>query len=127
MTGAGAGRGREGGSILADALVALAVLAVVLVSAAAALGSGARRTARVELARSAELVARSHLAVALADPLLQPGRTEGEDGALSWRVDTEPAPELGSQRLLRVTAEARDARGGPALARLSTLKLVGTS
>ena len=116
---------KDAGSLLVDALVAIAIMPVILTFAAQAAGEGARRTAAGERSRLAVLEAQSRLAEVGADIPLSPGRASGEDGDLVWLVDIAPADAVasgltGGLLVVVVTIKARD---GPELATLRSLRV----
>lgn len=112
--------GDEVGSVLVDALVAIGIMTLALGMGAEAIGAGARRTGASQEVRLATLEARSRLAEVGADIPLEPGRASGEDGALDWSVDIEPAGAgllavhvAVSGRESRVLATLDSVRAGP--------------
>jgi hypothetical protein len=118
-------RSADRGSVLVDALVAIGVMAVALTLGAEAVGDGARRTAEGERSRLATLEARSRLAEVGADIPLSAGRASGEDGALVWSVDIEPASGGDSATpLMAISVSVRDTNGA-VLATLQSLRAGG--
>ena len=112
----------EAGSVLVEAMVALAIVAATLTVACQAVGSGARRTAAVEASRLAMLEARSRLEEVGTDIPLAPGESSGQDAGLLWRVVIAPAQGSGAAngQLMDVVVTAE--RGGRDLARLHSLR-----
>ncbi len=119
-------RAHEAGSVLVEALVALAIVAVTLTVACQAVGQGARRTAAVETSRLAMLEARSRLEEVGADIPLAPGESSGQDVGLLWRVVVTPAQGSGAAngRLMDVVVTAE--RDGREAARLHSLRWATT-
>lgn len=91
-------------------MVAAAIMAVVLAVATQAIGSGARREARVERSTLAMLEARSRLDEVGADIALAPGVSSGQDGEMAWRVTITPtADAAGSDaRLMDVQVDVSE-------------------
>jgi type II secretory pathway pseudopilin PulG len=119
------GPGRsETGSAVVEAMVAVAILAMVLGVGFRGLADGARASRQAEATRLATLEARSRLASVGGDIPLEPGTTQGEDAGMDWRVDVneDPAPPSSVDRLLRAEAVVSD-RQGRVRARLATVKL----
>jgi type II secretory pathway pseudopilin PulG len=115
----------EAGSALVEAMVAVAIIAMMLAASYRAVGDSVLRTRAAETSRAAGMIAQSRLASVGGDIPLAPGETTGVDGAFAWRVEIEPTDEDSSAmgRLLSVTASVRDQAGGPDRAVLSTLRL----
>ena len=85
------GDGRsEAGSALVEALVAVALVALVLAFAYRSMGEGALRSRAAEASRMATLIAQSRLAAVGADIPLAAGDTQGLDGEFLWRVEVRP-------------------------------------
>ncbi|HEX8232264.1 MAG TPA: hypothetical protein VF559_02820 [Caulobacteraceae bacterium] len=81
---------RETGSVLIEALVALAIVAMLMGVTYQAVGGSAVRARGAEARRAAVLVAQSALSgVGSATPLT-PGRNSGIDGDMVWQVDVAP-------------------------------------
>ncbi len=118
---AGPGRDSESGYALMDAMVALAILAVMmgLFFEVVTTTLAARRHAAES--RRAVLVAQSQLAVAQARRDLA---ASGQDGALVWRTAVEPYPGQPNGRgLEQVTVTVLDVQTGRPLTALATLRL----
>ncbi len=118
--------GGESGSVLVEALVASAMVALVLAFAYRAMGEGALRARAAEEARLATLVAQSRLAAVGRDIPLEPGETKGLEGGFQWRVEVSPVADgsggaSGAGQLYAVTA-AVQARQGDRVA-LRSLRL----
>jgi len=113
------------GSVLVEAMVAVAIVALVLAVSYRALGSSALRTRAAEASRAATLVAQSRMASVGAEIPLESGRTEGVDGGFAWAVDIEDEPSGPSTtgQLLRVSVVVRDLRDGVRRASLTSLRL----
>jgi hypothetical protein len=117
-------RAADAGSVLVEAMVAVAVIAMMLAVTYRATGDSVLRARAAEASRAAILVAQSRIASVGAEIALTPGETTGVDGAYAWRVEVAPAAEDASAtgRLMSVAAEVRD-RNGALRARLRTLRL----
>ena len=115
---------RDAGSVLVEAMVAVAIVAMMLAVSYRAVGDSVLRARAAEASRAAMMVAQSRLASVGPEIPLAPGQTTGVDGAFTWRIDIAPADEApsGMGRLLSVTASVRD-RGPADRAVLRTLRL----
>lgn len=79
--------GRRAGSVLVEALVATAIVAVIMVGALRVVGDSLARHRTVETRRMALMIARSQLAgVGFVAPLAEGTRT-GEENDYVWRID----------------------------------------
>ncbi|UAJ09057.1 hypothetical protein [Polymorphobacter megasporae] len=118
-------RSHDDGSVLIEAMVAVAIIAAVLAVTYRSLGENALRLRAADSARTATMIAQSRLAAVGSDIPLAPGETDGTDGAFAWTVtiDAEPAAASTSGNLLRVSARVRDIDGRADRARLDTLRL----
>ena len=116
---------RDHGSVLVEAMVAVAVVAMVLAISYRALGQSALRARAAEASRTAILIAQSRMASVGADIPLQTGRTEGIDGDFRWTIDIddEPSGPSASGQLMRVSIVVRDARTGARRASLTSMRL----
>ncbi|HEX4183568.1 MAG TPA: hypothetical protein VHY34_09940 [Caulobacteraceae bacterium] len=116
---------RQAGSAVIEAMVAVAIIAVMLAVTYQALGQSTVRARSAETSRTAALIARSRLALVGADIPLEPGETSGAEGDFLWRVRIVAAPEAASDtgRLMSVTASVRSRRGGPDRAVFRSLRL----
>ena len=117
-------RVHEEGSVLVEAMVAAAIMAMTLAMAYRAAGDGALSTGNAERSRLAVLEAQSRLAEVGGDIALAPGESSGVDGDLAWRVEVSPAPSApsGSGRLMAVSVEVGPPQGR-ALVSLRSLRL----
>jgi hypothetical protein len=118
-------RDREAGSVVIEAMVAVAIIAVMLGATYQAVGQSNVRVRSAEASRTAALIAHSRLAAVGSDIPLEPGETTGAEGDFLWRVRVAAAPEAASDmgRLMSVTAAVRSRRGGPDRAVLRSLRL----
>lgn len=118
-------RSNDDGSVLIEAMVAVAIIAAVLAVTYRSLGENALRLRAADSARTATLIAQSRLALVGSDIPLEPGETEGTDGAFVWvvTIDAAPAAPSTSGTLLRVSARVRDIGGRADRVRLDTLRL----
>jgi general secretion pathway protein I len=113
----------EAGSILIEALIAIAILSMVLAAAYNLIGASALRAKAAESARTAGLIAQSQLAAVGPVIPLSPGETTGLQDGYSWRVaidETASAPSA-TGRLMRVTVTVGSQ--GARRVRISTLRL----
>ena len=127
-TGLQFGRKRSRGFTLIEALVALAIIAAVLSSIGAVIGTTVKGTKsigqRLALTGAAETV----FAALPARNALKPGRQSGELAGHRWRIDVAPlnaAAVEGSQgRFVPLAVNMRvQAPGGPAI-QITTVRLV---
>jgi Tfp pilus assembly protein PilV len=118
-------RNRQAGSVVIEAMVAVAIIAVMLTATYQALGQSTVRARAAEASRMAALIASSRLALVGADIPLEPGEASGAEGDFVWRVRIVPAPGAASDsgRLMSVTASVRSRHGGPDRAVLKSLRL----
>jgi hypothetical protein len=100
----------DSGSVLIEAIVAVAIVAMMLAVTYRSVGDSVLRARAAEASRTAMMGAQSRLASVGAEIPLTPGETTGVDGAYSWRVEIAPVDEDASAmgRLLSVTASVRD-------------------
>ena len=117
--------GNERGSVLIEALVAVAILGGILALGFRNAGESALRTHRAELRRMAGLVAQSQLARVGADIPLARGTLQGVDGDFACTLTQLPAavPPSRTGRLIVVAVDVRNRDGGASAARLQTLRL----
>lgn len=88
-------RRSRAGSVLIDALVATAILAVILTGVFQVTGDSLARHRDIETRRAALMVARSQLAaLGYATPLTD-GALDGEQDGFVWRIDAEPCADTG--------------------------------
>ena len=111
----------DAGSVLVEAMVAVAVIAMMLAVTYRAVGESVLRVRAAETSRVAVMIAQSRLAMVGAEIPLTPGDSTGVDGDFIWRVRIEPAPQEASAMgpLLSVASERetpgrRRRPGGPA-------------
>lgn len=118
-------RSHDDGSVLIEAMVAVTIIAAVLAVTYRSLGESALRVRAADSARTATLIAQSRLAAVGSDIPLEPGETEGTEGAFAWvvTIDAEPAAASTSGTLLRVSARVRDIGGRADRVRVDTLRL----
>ncbi|HEX4742636.1 MAG TPA: hypothetical protein VH353_15015 [Caulobacteraceae bacterium] len=115
---------RERGSVLAEAMVAVVVLALVMAVGFRSLAQSARAAKAAQEVRVATLIARSRLASVGGDIPLEAGVTEGEDSGFHWRITVteSPAAPSASGSLLRVDAVVSDPNRRPR-ASLASMRL----
>jgi len=127
-SGAHFARKRARGFTLIEALVALAIIAAVLSSIGAVIGTTAKGTRtigqRLALTGAAETV----FAALPARNALKPGRQSGELAGHRWRIDVTPLnvadTEASQGRFVPLAVNMRmQAPGGPAI-QLTTVRLV---
>ena len=120
-----AGRYRDSGSVLVEAIVAVAVIAMMLAVTYRAVGESVVRSRAAEASRTAVMIAQSHMDLVGAEIPLTPGETTGVDGDFAWRIQILPAEADTSSMgpLLLVTASVRDRGGGTDRAVLRTERL----
>ncbi len=116
---------REAGSVLVEAMVAVAIIAMMLAVTYRAVGESVLRSRAAEASRTAAMIAQSRLAAVGAEIPLTPGETTGVDGDFAWRVEIDPTNEDASTmgHLLAVTASVSGRSGGTDRAVLRTLRL----
>jgi hypothetical protein len=114
----------DAGSVLVEAMVAVAVIAMMLAVTYRGVGESVLRVRAAETARTASLIAQSRLALVGGEIPLAPGDASGVDGDFIWRVVIAPASRDPSAngRLLSVTAAVRDSRHPVDRAVLHTLR-----
>jgi hypothetical protein len=115
---------RERGSVLAEAMISVAVLALVMAVGFRSLAQSARAAKAAQEVRIATLIARSELASVGGDIPLEPGVTEGDDNGFHWRVTLtdSPAAPSASGPLLRAEVVVNDPQGRPRAA-LASMRL----
>ncbi|HEX2817817.1 MAG TPA: hypothetical protein VHN39_15600 [Phenylobacterium sp.] len=115
----------QSGSVLVEAMVAVAVIAMMLTVTYRAVGESVLRARAAEASRTAGLIAQSRLAMVGAEIPLRPGDTTGVDTGFTWRVLIEPAAQDRSAmgELLSVTASVRRPAGAADLAVLRSQRL----
>jgi hypothetical protein len=100
---------RQSGSVLVEAMVAVAVIAMILAVTYRSIGDSVLRARAAEVARTAGLIAQSRLAMVGAEIPLSPGDVSGVEGDFVWHVRIEPAPQDASAmgELMSVTSAVR--------------------
>jgi len=116
---------REAGSVLVEAMVAVAIIAMMLAVTYRTVGESVLRSRAAEASRTAVMIAQSRLAMVGSEIPLTLGETTGVDGDFAWRVEIDPAVEDTSAmgHLLAVTASVRGRSNGADRAVLRTLRL----
>lgn len=118
------------GFTLIEALVALAIVAVVLSSIGRVIATAVKGTRSIDQHLALTGAAETLLAGLPARSLLKPGRQSGELAGHRWRIDVSPmnsadardVPE--NQRFVPLTVNLRlQAQGGPAI-QVTTVRLV---
>ena len=117
------------GFTLIEALVALAIIAAVLSSIGAVIGTTVKGTRSIDQRLALTGAAETLLAALPARNLLQPGRQTGELAGHRWRIDVAPlnlaareVPE--TTRFVPLAVNMRlQAPGGPAI-QVTTVRLV---
>ena len=106
------------GFVFAEAMVALAVVAVAVGLLFAVLGDGLGRSRATAAARLALLLAQSRLAAVGTEIPVRAGTVAGNEGAFVWHVDISPyrtgaaRSPVGDLFLVEVTVRPRTASGG---------------
>lgn len=97
------------GSVLVEAMVAVAVIAMMLAVTYRTVGESVLRARAAEASRVAGMIAQSRLAMVGAEIPLTLGESTGVDGDFIWRVQIEPAPQEASAMgaLLSVAVSVR--------------------
>jgi general secretion pathway protein I len=115
----------EQGSVLVEAMVAVAVIAMMLAVTYRAVGDSVLRSRAAEASRTAMMIAQSRLATVGSEIPLEPGETTGVDGDFAWRIRIAPETEDPSTmgHLLSVTASVRDRKAAADRAVLRTLRV----
>ena len=108
----------EAGHVLAEAMVAVLIVAAMTALFFQTVAAKAQATRQVELRRSATMVASSRLAMAMAGGLSGGLPTEGEETGLHWSVTISPYEanaRSGPVRLeqVRVSVAPQAAPGNP--------------
>jgi type II secretory pathway component PulK len=120
-------REHENGSVLIEAMVAAAIIALMLGTMYGSIGDTAMRERVVTQKRMALLIAQSEMDAVGSVLPLTPGATGGVDGAYAWRVDIQPysvSQAAGtSGPLFQVTVSVRENGGNVALVTLKSLTL----
>jgi hypothetical protein len=120
-------KARDSGSVLIEAMVAAAIVALMLGAMYGSIGDTAMREKVVAQKRMALLIAQSELDAVGSILPLSPGATGGVDGAYTWRVDIQPySASQGagtSGPLYEVTVSVRASGDNVSLATLRSLAL----
>jgi hypothetical protein len=110
-----------------EAMIASTIVAMVLATLFQVMADSAERSRALEERRLAVLLAKSELADVGADIPLAAGVTSGVAGPFVWRVEVTPYAAEGEASaagaLLKAAVSVRPRRGGPALARVASLRL----
>jgi general secretion pathway protein I len=117
----------ERGFTLIEALVALAIIAAVLSSIGAVIGTTVRGTRSIDQRLALSGAAKTVLAALPARNALKPGRQSGELAGHRWRLDVAPlnaAADVAPGRFVPLAVNMRiQAPGGPAI-QVTTVRLV---
>jgi len=117
----------ERGFTLIEALVALAIIAAVLSSIGAVIGTTVRGTRSIDQRLALSGAAETVLSALPARNALKPGRQSGELAGHRWRLDVAPlnaAADLAQARFVPLAVSMRmQAPGGPAI-QVTTVRLV---
>jgi type II secretory pathway pseudopilin PulG len=116
----------ERGSILIEALVSAAIVAMLLAMTYQTVAGSAARARSAERNRQALMVAESTLSAVGAAIPAYPGSSSGRQGDLVWQTDIEPYASGGGAGvggLYSVTVTVRSAYGGRPLASLQSLRV----
>ncbi len=122
----------EKGFTLIEALVALAIIAAVLSSIGAVIGTTVKGTRSIDQRLALTGAAETLLAALPARNLLKPGRQSGELAGHRWRIDVAPlnmaAPDVAQTRpFVPLAVSMRmQAPGGPAI-QVVTVRIVPKS
>lgn len=116
---------REGGSVLIEAMIGAAMVALMLGAMYSSIGDTTMRERVVTQKRMALLIAQSEMDSVGSTLPLAPGTTGGDNGPYTWRVSIEPyAASLGASNagpLYQVTVSVRANDSNVALVTLKTL------
>jgi general secretion pathway protein I len=119
--------GRENGSVLIEAMIASAIVALMLAAMYGAIADTARGSAHANEKRTALMIAQSELAAIGTALPLSPGVTGGVQGPYAWRVEIEPYAEAAAPSdaggLWDVTVSVRATDGNADLVTLRSLEL----
>ncbi len=118
----------ERGFTLIEALVALAIIAAVLSSIGAVIGTTVRGTRAIDQKLSLSGAAETVLASLPARTALQPGRQTGELAGHRWRIDIAPinatAADAPPSRFVPMAINMRMQGPGGAQIQVTTVRLV---
>jgi hypothetical protein len=103
-------KAHDSGSALIEAMVALAIVAMMLAVSYRTVGESVLHARAAEASRTAAMIAQSRLALVGGEIPLASGQTTGVDGDFEWRVDVAPADAAPSAmgRLMAVNAGVRE-------------------
>ncbi len=118
---------RENGSVLIEAMVASAIVALMLAAMYRAVADTARGSAHAIEKRAALMIAQSELAAVGSALPLSPGVTGGVEGPYAWRVDIEPyaaaAGPSDAGPLFEVTVSVHSADSNADIVTLQSLEI----
>ncbi|MGY3034670.1 general secretion pathway protein I [Bradyrhizobium sp. USDA 4354] len=116
------------GFTLIEALVALAIIAIVLGTIGSVIATTARGTRSIDQHLALAGTAETLLADLPARSLLKPGRQSGELAGSRWRIDVAPMRVAGgdpaTDRFVPLAVNLRLQRGDGAAIQITTVKLV---
>ncbi|PJG53269.1 prepilin-type cleavage/methylation domain-containing protein [Bradyrhizobium forestalis] len=116
------------GFTLIEALVALAIIAVVLGTIGSVIATTAKGTRSIDQHLALAGTAETLLADLPARSLLKPGRRSGELAGSRWRIDVAPMRVAGgdsaTDRFVPLAVNLRLQRGDGAAIQITTVKLV---
>ena len=113
---------RERGFMLVEALVSLAIVAMMAGLVFETISQLGNTAARASQQREATLLARSILAAASVDTPSPAIPASGTDGDLAWSIANQPYPGEGGRALYKMTVTISRRADGRALTRLAGLK-----
>jgi general secretion pathway protein I len=126
-TGTAFARKRSRGFTLIEALVALAIIAAVLSSIGAVIGTTVKGTQMIDQRLALTGAAETVFAALPARQALKPGRQSGETAGHRWRLDVTPlnvTAEVSPERFAPYAVNLQmQAPGGPAI-QITTVRLV---
>jgi general secretion pathway protein I len=118
----------ERGFTLIEALVALAIVAAMLSSIGAVIGTTVRGTRAIDQRLALSGAAETLLAALPPRDALKPGRQSGELAGHRWRIDVAPinaaAPDLPQARFVPLAVNMRMQAPGGAAIQVTTVRLV---
>jgi type II secretion system protein I len=112
----------ERGSVLVEALIASAILAMILAATFQTLQDSARRARRVADQRTALLIAQSRLAEYPLNRAPVPGSRHGEELGYRWHVDVSPTTVTGAGTAFALSVLVTSRRDASVRARLDSLR-----
>lgn len=118
--------GPEGGYLLLEALVALAIVAMMSTLVFVTIAQMSNTATLMAERRRALLLARSVLAAATVDSRTRAIASQGANGDLAWSVSSDSwrPDNIGSLSLAKVTVTISDRSKGTRLARLTGVKVL---